>query len=759
MKQICGMSVRRTFRGPASLLASVVDENNEQHTAIVFYEQFHNHPALNDSLFIVLDFLQAPFVIGMAELLVHQPENGAFVFGTGPSLSIAEIIRTATDLNLKTGARTGLELMYKVGQVLVEASFAAQTYTVFSHGGLTPWRLMLKDNSDVSVIGYALPQVEMLDFQRDDRMKPTEDSFRYSPPERIRAEPEDLSSDVFSLGLIAFEMMTLTPIYDGTVDSIRQRAIRGDASQQIYAARDTIPLPVAKLLEKTLQSNRESRFYSGKEFLSAIEKLLDNPEITGISLEELLMKIKQQGTQETSPLPHNDQDFKTALLSRDKLLQNRELIKAETPAREQVFIPHNQNMDLSKNPPPKEISDLGESQSAITSSGSSWKPVERKRTKKEEPSVSNSNPSVDRSSPVSERKQEPRRGGVSEIVKMLRESQRDLNSDVLVPLANASNSQTNSKTKPEKENTDSVDELAKEMPSFVRKINRKRTKKKSSSSEEKNQALELKEGPPVPKVKDVLSSEEGAVDTQEKTDIHKVKAEKKKKKQTKTSQKTEAKSTKPTKAKTTKSKASQSKPSKETQEKETPLSKSSYQTLLESPIFSFPGFSVGSKNVKRYTVNRNPGERSVRFRAAAHNSTAEFVSVLLTNRLLPLRMSLDGRLLGWYRFSQGERTFLGHELMSELDSDCPIELVCLPVQTELVDIEIHLEEKIISYRTPVANTVPVISIIDHLIGLYSLRSEGWGLFIGETQMGWHDVLWDYQNNPKSCLKLKLKTLD
>ena len=70
-------------------------------------------------------------------------------------------------------------------------------------------------------------------------------------------------------------------------------AIRGDASQQIYAAREVIPLPVARLLERTLQPNRDTRFHSGREFLGAIERLLEDPSIEGVGLSELLKQVKQ----------------------------------------------------------------------------------------------------------------------------------------------------------------------------------------------------------------------------------------------------------------------------------------------------------------------------------------------------------------------------------------------------------------------------------------------------------------------------------
>ncbi|MEC8278340.1 MAG: hypothetical protein VX026_11515, partial [Myxococcota bacterium] len=551
---------------------------------------------------------------------------------------------------------------------------AAQTYTVFSHGGLTPWRIILKDSGDVSVIGYALPQVEMLDFQRDERMKPTEDSFRYCPPERIRSEPEDLSSDLFTLGLIAFELMTLMPMYDGTVDSIRQRAIRGDASQQIYAARDVIPIPVAKLLERTLQPNRDTRFHSGREFLDAVDRLLDDPSIEGVSLSDLLKQVKQQANSELAPLPNSDQDFRTALLSRENLLQNREEYSAQKPIREEVILGNSTPaLNISENSSAQGINRLYESQSVITTSGSSWKPVDRQK------SVSVTSNMVDEipdSSAEPERlKSGDRKSGASNILKMLRESQRSMSVEGLAASASES--------------------PAPEVPSFVKNIKRKRNRAVSqpegtpqegieldSEAVEGNVALTSNASPEQPtthieanapeaqtadlhaEIKSVLSTS-----STDSTAIHPRQKKKKKSpkdtKQIKTSHSAEdtaeakvqaANIPSPNQAQSeTSNVALISEQAPQIAARESIIASSISEisnAVLNSPRFAFAPLSVNSKAAKRYGVQRNRGDDPIRFKAAPNNTTAEFVNALLTNRLIATRVGLDGQILGWYRFQQ-----------------------------------------------------------------------------------------------------------
>ena len=50
LEKICGMRVKNTYKGPAALLAEVEDEQGNQNIALVFQEEYHEHPLLNDSL-------------------------------------------------------------------------------------------------------------------------------------------------------------------------------------------------------------------------------------------------------------------------------------------------------------------------------------------------------------------------------------------------------------------------------------------------------------------------------------------------------------------------------------------------------------------------------------------------------------------------------------------------------------------------------------------------------------------------------------
>ena len=86
LEKICGMRVKNTYKGPAALLAEVEDEKGNQNIALLFQEEYHQHPLLNDSLSGIMSFLHNPVIPGIADLIQHEKGKGAFVFNTGPCI-------------------------------------------------------------------------------------------------------------------------------------------------------------------------------------------------------------------------------------------------------------------------------------------------------------------------------------------------------------------------------------------------------------------------------------------------------------------------------------------------------------------------------------------------------------------------------------------------------------------------------------------------------------------------------------------------
>jgi hypothetical protein len=292
METIAGLATTgRCAHGPGSDLVEVVDQNGFRQTAIVFHAEYRDHPSINSALAVVQNFLESPMVTGLCELAAHDAKAGGFVYPTGQCWSVAEVIRACADLGEVPGIRAGLELMHAAGSILCEASDLGQAHGLYSHGGLSPWRIMAKADGQTQVVGYGLPQVEILHFLDHPEAVPREDSFRYCPPERLDRANESLSTDLFTLALIAFELMTGKPVYDGLVNDIRAMASRAEGSRRLFRFREQLPGRVMELLKVCLRLDPKDRFPDGASFLRAVSQSLTSGDGGGPSLMDVMARV------------------------------------------------------------------------------------------------------------------------------------------------------------------------------------------------------------------------------------------------------------------------------------------------------------------------------------------------------------------------------------------------------------------------------------------------------------------------------------
>lgn len=283
----------RRVRGPAVDLVECVADNGLKHTALVYHPEYRDHPRLGRSLQGLLGFLEAPGVSGLVALASHAPDEGAFIYPTGGAWSVAEVIRLLADQGEALGVRAGLELAYLAGTVLLEASEAARNTDAICHGAVDPWRLLIKPDGQVLVIGFGLPPVEMIDYQGGSGPIPNVDAFRYCPPERIQQGDEDLSSDLLSLTLVVLEAIVGQPVYDGLPADVRLQAARGEGARRLYEWRTRIPAAVHTALSRALAFEKDARFEDGANFLYEIHDLLSAPDVQGPGLAEWMRRLEQ----------------------------------------------------------------------------------------------------------------------------------------------------------------------------------------------------------------------------------------------------------------------------------------------------------------------------------------------------------------------------------------------------------------------------------------------------------------------------------
>ena len=99
---------------------------------------------------------------------------------------------------------------------------------------------------------------------------------QYMSPEQIRGEDLDPSSDVYALGAILFEILTLEPLHgDGTVAQILHRALHGaDARASLRAPARDVPPELEAACVRAAAREPRARYGTARELADAIEAYL-----------------------------------------------------------------------------------------------------------------------------------------------------------------------------------------------------------------------------------------------------------------------------------------------------------------------------------------------------------------------------------------------------------------------------------------------------------------------------------------------------
>ena len=284
----------REMRDPTGSLVELLSRDGIHHLAIYFDEAYHNHHCLTGSVQLVESFLQFPMVVGLAELSRWDKRQGAFLYPTGQVWTLAEILRTAREKRKPLGVRAGVELCVLAGQILTEAHDVGRCQGCYAHGNVSPWRIALKSDGQLLVIGQGLPQMDWRLHLEDSTHPALVESVRYAPPERIEGQPEDLSADIYALTVVAYEVMTGEALFpEQRLPDLQKAITMGDALSRVEQSGKRVPKEVRSILASALAYDPDARI-NGHAFVDALRALLHGGQLEGESLETWIPELIQQ---------------------------------------------------------------------------------------------------------------------------------------------------------------------------------------------------------------------------------------------------------------------------------------------------------------------------------------------------------------------------------------------------------------------------------------------------------------------------------
>lgn len=193
--------------------------------------------------------------------------------------------------DLMSGKSLPLEVAFSImHQILAGLAYAHEKG--ITHRDLKPSNILISQDGGVKISDFGLAMIEGLGGLT--QQGSVVGTPAYMSPEQAGGKKIDNTTDIFSLGVTFFEMLSGGNVYKSETFSDFYRKIMFDPVPNLADYRDDLPPQLAKLLNGMMEKNPGKRIRSAGEILTALEEIAKE-ELLQLGRETVKQFYRQRG--------------------------------------------------------------------------------------------------------------------------------------------------------------------------------------------------------------------------------------------------------------------------------------------------------------------------------------------------------------------------------------------------------------------------------------------------------------------------------
>jgi eukaryotic-like serine/threonine-protein kinase len=196
------------------------------------------------------------------------------LFDVGPNYLVMEFVDGAP-----IGPTDDVHALLDLGAQIADGMAAAHALGIV-HRDLKPGNIMVTRDGRVKILDFGLATSAPSATQGADEtitmitdLGTTVGTVAYMSPEQARGQAVDARSDLWSLGVILYEMATRTRPFEGPTAPVIFEGILGKAPVPVRERNPKIPVELERIIARLLEKDRETRYQSAADVRADLKRV------------------------------------------------------------------------------------------------------------------------------------------------------------------------------------------------------------------------------------------------------------------------------------------------------------------------------------------------------------------------------------------------------------------------------------------------------------------------------------------------------